>query len=331
MRLITRILVVLSAIVLTLTGCGQSGSGGAEQSGNKVKVGIVNLPIFAPIYVAQAKGYFKEQGLEVELQTVKSGQDAVPLASNGQLDVAAVGFSAGMFSAVANGLEVKTVASMGVSDGDTKRSPTNLVVGQGKAAEIKTIADLKGKKVAALAGQGGTGAYLLGVALESAGLTIKDVTLVNIANPDMPAALKNGSVDAALVSSPFNEQAIADGAVSLAVPPAGTSGTGVIYGDKFGKGPNAQKFFNAMVKASKDLQGEARYSDENAKIIGDALGQSAADIKKTPLYTWKPDLAPLPDQMQAMERIWMQAGAITYKEPIPLAKYVDESFSKNAQ
>lgn len=333
MKRFIKSLAVATAMALALAGCGaddggEGASGGA--SDNKVTVGIVKLAIFAPIFVADAKGYFEDEGLDVEIQGVKSGQDAVPLAASGQIDVAAVGFSAGMFSAVNTGLEVKTVASMGVSDGDTDKSPTNLVVAPGKAQEITDIAALKGKKVAVLAGKGGTGAYLLGIALESAGLSINDVELVNLSNPDMPAALQNGSVDAALVAAPFNKEAIDSGAVSLAVPPKGTSGTGVLYGDKFRENPNAQKFFNAMVKASKDLQGEERYSDEHIQILAEALDQDPGKMKETPLYTWNPDLAPLPDQMQAMERIWMETGAIEYTDPQPVESYIDDTFAKNA-
>ncbi|MFF2676823.1 ABC transporter substrate-binding protein [Arthrobacter koreensis] len=329
---------VLAATVLAglaLSACGSDTSASAEGDGQEsatVKVGIVQLPIFAPIYVADAKGYFDEAGLEVQLETVKSGQDAVPLASSGKLDVVAAGFSAGMFSAIETGLDIKVVASMGVSDGNTEESPTDLVVSSAAvdSGEIESIADLKGKKIGAAGGAGGTGAFLLSLALEEAGLGINDVDVVNLGNPDMPTALANGSLDAGLISAPFSTLAIEDGTgVSMAVPPAGTSGTGMIFGGQFAGSDNAQKFFDAVAKAAKDLQDEDRYSDENLQIIAEATGQTVEELKSVPLYTWLPNLKPLPEQLKGMEAVWMESGAIEYAESIEQDAYIDASFAEN--
>lgn len=327
----------LAVVGLTMSGCGAASTSAAPAAGadglQTVNVGQVKLPIFAPLYVADAKGYFKDAGIKLNLESVKSGQDAIPLASSGKLDVVVAGFSAGMFSAMESGLDIKVVGSMGVSDG-SKKTPTELIVSKKLMDDgtVKSIADLKGKKIAAAGGSGGTGAYLLDLALRDAGLGIKDVTLVNLGNPDMPTALKNGSIDAALSSAPFAAQSIADGTgVSLAVPPKGTSGTGVIYGGKFAGSPLAQKFFDALAKGAKDLQGEARYSQENLKIIGDATGQTPEQVAAVPLYTWLPNLAPLPDQLSGMEGVWMKAGAIKYSSPLAQNKYIDASFSSKVK
>ncbi|MFH5821094.1 ABC transporter substrate-binding protein [Georgenia sp. AZ-5] len=340
----TRILASVAALAALLAACssgtaGESRStgGGEDGAGEElatVRVGHVQLPIFAPLYVADARGYFADEGIAIELETVKSGQDAVPLASAGQLDVVAAGFSAGMFSAIETGLDVKVVASMGVSDGNTESSPTDLVVSSSlvDSGEITSVADLEGRNVGAAGGPGATGAYLLALALEEEGLTINDVTIVNLANPDMPTALANGSIDAGLISAPFSTLAIEDGTgVSFGVPPKGTSGTGVIYGGQFAESDLAQPFFNALARAAKDLQGEDRYSEENLEIIGAATGQTAEEVASVPLYTWLPDLAPLPDQLAAMERVWMQAGAIEYSDPLPQDAYIDSSFAENAE
>lgn len=116
--------------------------------------------------------------------------------------------------------------------------------------------------------------------------------------------------------------------VSLGVPPAGTSGTGVIFGDKFADTDSAQKFFNAIAKASKDLQGEARYSDENLKMIAEATDQDVDKLKSVPLYTWLPNLTPLPEQLADMESVWVDAGALEYKTAIPQEQYIDGTFAE---
>lgn len=332
---VTKTIAIMAAAGLALAGCsGAEPSSEGGESNPEIEVGIVQLSIFAPVYVAQAKGYFEDEGVDVKLQTVKSGSDAIPLASSGKLDVVAAGFSAGMFSAIETGLDIKIVGSMGVSDGNTEKSPTDLVVSKAEhdSGDITSVEDLKGKKVGAAGGTGGTGAYLLSLALKDAGLGLSDVDIVNLGNPDMPTAIENGSLDAGLISAPFSTMALNDDVgVSMGVPPEGTSGTGVIFGDEFAESDSAQKFFNAIAKASKDLQGEDRYSDENLKIIGDATNQTPEEVEAVPLYTWLPDLAPLPEQLEGMESVWLESGALEYSEPIPQDQYVDTSFSEDAK
>jgi NitT/TauT family transport system substrate-binding protein len=318
------------AALLLATGCSSQAPANPTSTApaelQVVHVGQVVLPIFAPLYVADAKGYFKDEGIKLDLQSVQSGSVAVPLAANGQLDVVVAGFSAGLFSAISTGLDIKVVGSMGVSDGTTK-SPTDLVSSKG----ITSIAALKGKKIGAAGGVGATGAYLLSLALQTAGLTVKDVTVVNLGNPDMPAALANGSIDAGLMSAPFSTNATAAGGVSLWVPAKGVSSTGVIYGGKFAKSPLAQKFFNALAKGAKDLQNGKGYDQQNLDIIGAATGQTAAKVKSIPLYTWLPNLAPLPDQLTGMEKFWLDNGALTYSSPMATSTYIDGSFAKKVK
>lgn len=319
--------VAIAAMVL-VAGCSSQTPAASTSSApaelQVVHVGQVVLPIFAPLYVADAKGYFKDEGIKLDLQAVQSGSVAVPLASSGQLDVVVAGFSAGLFSAINTGLDVKVVGSMGVSDGNTTKSPTSLV----GSKDVKSIEDLRGKKIGAAGGLGATGAWLLNLALKTAGMTTADVTVVNLGNPDMPAALANGSIDAGLMSAPFSTNAIAAGGTSLWVPEKGVSGTGVIYGGKFVTSPLAQKFFTALTKGAQDLQNGKAYDQANLGIIGAATNQTADKVGAVPLYTWLPNLAPLPDQLQDMEAFWISNNSVTYKTPLDTKKYVDTAFSK---
>ncbi|SDS57736.1 ABC transporter substrate-binding protein [Microlunatus soli] len=332
--------IISLAILITLTfataACSGSSGGagsGADQGGGKITVGYVPLPIFAPLFVADAKGYFSDAGLDVDLKVVKSGKDAVPLTASGKLDASLVGFSAGMFNAINSGLDVKVVGSMGVSDGDTEKPASALIVSKKlhDSGKITTVADLKGHKIGALGGSGATSAFYTGMALEDAGLSIKDVTFTPLDNPDIETGIKSGSIDGSFVSAPFWNKAVDDGvAVKLWTTPKNTSGTGVIFGGDFVTSPDAEKFYQALAKGAADLQGDARYSEENLKIIGDATEQTPEQVKSVPLYTWFSDLKPLPDQLAAMERMWIELGALDYDKPLPADKYVDTSFAEAA-
>lgn len=322
---------VLLAGVLVLAGCGGSSDDSGSSSEGPSEITVAHLPsaLFAPLYVADARGYFEDEGLTVNLEAIKSGQDGVPLLASGELDAMVAGFSAGMFNALDSGLEFKIVGSMGISTGDPENSPTALEAST--ASGITEIADLKGKKVAAAGGPGATGGYLLAQVLAETDLTLKDVEVVNLGNPDMEAALQNGSVDAALASAPFTTNIELNGVgTPIGVPKKGTTGTGVMFGPEFTDTEAAKKFFTALAKGAKDLQGDISSDQEILQIIADATGQDVAVLAETPFYTWLPDLAPQPDQLEAMQEVWMDSGEITYKEPLKVSDFVDDSFAKDA-
>lgn len=331
MRKTMRFAAVAAASTLMLSACGAEGE--AEGGGDTtVTVGVATLPIFAPVFVADERGYFEDRGLDVEIEAVQTGQDAVPLLSSGQLDAVAAGFSAGIFSGLETGLEFRVVGSMGIADGE-EFSPVHFLVRSELIEDgtVESMEDLEGLTVGAAGGEGGTGAYLSALALEEGGLSLDDVELSNVGNPDMPAALENGSIDAALLAAPFSENVMEDGvAESLWYPPEGTTGTGLMYGEHFLEEDAAQAFFDALVQASQDLQGDERYSEEHLEIVADAIEQDPESLQGIPLYTWLPDLAPTQEELQGMESVWLDSGALDYEQPLDPAEYIDSSFSENA-
>lgn len=337
---IGRFLALGAAAGLLLSGCAagtapgnvetEPASAPAAAELQTVNVGIVPLSIFAPIYIADAKGYFEDEGIELNLQNVNSGQDAIPLASSGQLDVVAAGFSAGVFSAVDAGLDIQVVGSMGVADSsDDPASALIVSKEQYDAGTLTSVEDLEGMRLGALGGGGATSAFYVALALEEVGLTNDDVEFVQLSSPDIPTAIENGSIDAAFVSAPFWSMAVDEGIAEMIWElPDGTSGTGVIYGGAFADSDLAQPFFNAMVRGAADLQGEAKYDDENMQIIADATDQTVEQLSQVPLYSWLPDLAPLPEQLAKMESVWMEFGSLEYSDPLEPSAYVDASFAE---
>ncbi|MFJ4655835.1 ABC transporter substrate-binding protein [Nocardia sp. NPDC088792] len=329
--IVKRILsLLIPAFLLVAAGCG--GKASETASADKVTVAHVPSTLFAPLYVAQANGYFADQGLTVDLQTIRSGQDAIALAAAGKIDAVAAGFSAGMFNAIHSGLPLKVVGSMGIATGDPKSSPSALEVSKKlvDAGEVKTSADLRGRKVAVAGGAGAAGGYQLATVLRQSGLSLRDVQIVNLAIPDQQAALANGGVDAALTPAPFTtriEQAAI--AVPLAVPPAGTSATGIIFGGKFAESAAAQKFFAALQRASRDLQGAAATSPENLGILAGATGQDLAVLRSVPSYRWRPDLSPDADQLTAQQQAYRDAGLLDYADLMEPGTYISTTFSAN--
>lgn len=146
-----------------------SAQGGTE----KVRLGYVPVMIYAPLFVAAERGYFIEEGLEVELTPIQGGSDSVVQLAAGNFDVAVGGISAGLLNAAAQGLEFKIVGPM-----HTERPPVSspLVISAKRAQEIKSVADLKGKKVSINA-TGAATEYWLYAALQKVGLRMEDIIL----------------------------------------------------------------------------------------------------------------------------------------------------------
>ena len=223
----------------------------------EVRVGTNFLISDAALFVAQHKGYFKEQGIELKLVSFDAGPKMVAPLGAGQLEVAAGATSAGLFNAIARGIEIKIVADKGSAIPGSSYMPIIVRKELVQSGKVKSGKDLKGLKVAE-AGQGGSPASTLNETLVKAGLKYGDVTHVqNMAYPQHLAALSSGAVDASVTTEPILTKALEDGvAVRL---PGGDAYPNqqisvLLYGGDFIKKQPvvARKFMVAYLKGARD-------------------------------------------------------------------------------
>jgi NitT/TauT family transport system substrate-binding protein len=134
-----------------------------------VKVGIVNSISDGLLFIAEKKGYFAAEGIAMETFAFPSAANMVAPLAAGELDVGAGAPSAGLYNAVIRGIKLAIVADKASSQpGYTVNKMlvrTDLV----QSGRYKTLADLKGMKVA-LNGAGNTNVATLTYTLEKAGL-----------------------------------------------------------------------------------------------------------------------------------------------------------------
>lgn len=143
-------------------------------------------PDHAPLVVALQRGYFADVGLDVELVAPADPNDPPKLVAAGQADIA-VSYQPQLHLQVAAGLPVVRIGTL-------VATPLNSVVALADGP-IKTLADLKGRKVGFSVG--GFEDAVLGRMLEEAGLSLSDVELVNV-NFSLSPALLSGQVDAVI-------------------------------------------------------------------------------------------------------------------------------------
>lgn len=292
----------------------------------KVRLGYVPVMIFAPLFVAQERGYFAEEGLDVELTPVQGGSDSVVQLAAGNFDVAVGGAGAGLFNAAQRGVKFTIVAPM-----HQERPPltTPLVISAKRAEEFKSVADLKGKKVAINA-TGSATEYWLAQALAKGGLKIEDVQLTTLAFRDVPAALESGSLDASMLGEPLvtiNEQ---NGMVKVLAEDFinGFSSTYVYMGEPLLKeNPEAARgFLRAYLRACRDLQGDYM-SQQIAAIIEKYTQVPAAVTLESSTPQYDPNGQIKIEDLRTLQEYFMQRGSLEYSEPLDLTRFVDNSLA----
>ncbi len=143
-------------------------------------------PDHAPLIIAREKGYFAAAGLDVELIAPADPNDPPKLVAAGKADIA-VSYQPQLHVQVEAGLPLVRIGTL-------VATPLNSLVVL-KDGPIKTIGDLKGKKIGYSIG--GFEDAILGKMLEGAGLSLKDVTLINV-NFSLSPSIISGQVDAVI-------------------------------------------------------------------------------------------------------------------------------------
>lgn len=328
-------LVVLCATLLA--ACGPSAERGTPppHSGpaDRVVVGYSPHLNFAGLYSAIENGYMKSRGIEVALQRVNSGGEATSLLAQDQLDVAGIGLAARVFNDFNRGLDMRIIASAGIWGPQHE----TMILGQGdkvRSGEIKGLADLKGRRVGINGGPGSAAAYLVELGLRPVGLSVRDVQIVNVPSVDIPVALKNGTVDAAIAGVPYARQAVTEG---WGVPllrnfEPGNATSAYLYTGKFMKErPDvAQRFTLALLEGTRAIQGLAFFSDQNMMIWHKYTGVRTAIIRGGEPLLYPPDLPVACESIIKQERTHRELGYTDYRDPVPLARMIDESFARKA-
>lgn len=196
-RPLTRVLPAMACVVALLgVGATTACSSTPAASGKKVTIGYSYWPGWDRLKVAQEKGIFKDNGVEVELKFYDNYTDSLTALIKGEIDANAQTLNDTIVS-VSSGAQQKVVLVNDNSTGNDK-----IIAADG----ITSVADLKGKKVAVE--QGTVDHYLLLLALEQVGLTERDITLKGMGTEAAATAFAAGEVDAVGAFAPFTSKAL---------------------------------------------------------------------------------------------------------------------------
>jgi NitT/TauT family transport system substrate-binding protein len=208
----------VGSFLVAASACGSSGGGGASDKNassggtTTVKVGVIPIVDVAPLYLGQQKGFFGKRGLKLSMTTAQGGAAIVPGVVSGQFQF---GFSnmTSLMIAQSQNVPVKAVVNGVASTGVAGKDFGAITVKKG--SPIKSPKELEGKKVAVNTLKN-INETAVRESVRKAGGDPSKVKFVELAFDQMPAALDNGQIDAAMVVEPALATVKSQGATEIA-------------------------------------------------------------------------------------------------------------------
>ncbi|MDD1681397.1 MAG: ABC transporter substrate-binding protein [Methanoregula sp.] len=165
-----------------------------------VKVAYMPIISFGPLFIAKDEGYFSRQGINVEFEKFPATSAALPSLIKGDIAVSGGQLFPGLVNSVSRGAHVRIVADKGmILPGSCNSSAFLIRRDLVESGMVRTMADVKGKKVAATSDQ----SYGMFRALATGNLTSGDVEMVDMSGAASVAAFETGAIDAAFLMEPY--------------------------------------------------------------------------------------------------------------------------------
>ena len=255
-RLALLIVAASTALVLAMPAHAQV----LEKPKITIGVGGKTLFYYLPLTIAIQNGYFKAEGLDIEVQDFPGGARSLQALLGGSVDVVSGAFEH-TITQQAKGQNIEALVLQGKYAGIVLGMP------KAKAAAYKSPADLKGMKIGVTAPGSSTNMFV-NILLAKAGLKPDAVAIIGVgATAGAIAIVKRGEIDAISNLDPVISQLESDGTIVAVLDTRTVNGMREVYGGAYAAGciyvpvdfakkyPNtAQAIVNAMVRALRFIQ-----------------------------------------------------------------------------
>ena len=288
------------------TGTGSASSGQPEQ--RNITVGVLKSADAVTLQIAQDKGFFKQQGLNVKVVPETTTNDGTQGLLSHTMDFTTENY-VGMFSQekAVKGLNLKIVADDGQS------SPNLWVLLVAKDSNLTSLSQLKGKKVGFPAKGFNFGSMAADILMAPYHLSSKDFTTVVLPFPATQQALAKHTVDAIFTTEPFitvSEAATGDRVLEdmLSGPLAGfpTSCWGTTASFVQQNPKTVAAFQRAMTQASQVAATDTAYVRSELPKFIPGMKSTIANVITLPTYNTTLTLA----RMQRVADVMIRLGQL---------------------
>jgi NitT/TauT family transport system substrate-binding protein len=292
-NLVRKSIVIAIAIVLGLLGAARQG-----MAAETIKLGTAKLSATGPIYIAEAKGYFAAEGLNVEVNYLDVAQGISVAVTSGSIDIGDSAFSAAFFSLAGQG----ALKIIGGQARDVPGFKTFAAIASNKAHSggLQSLDNLGGH-VLGNTQVGSAFQYIFGLIAAKHAIDPRSLRFLPPLQsmPNVLTAVMGNQADAAIVTGFLAVPAVGRGDVHL----LGWTGAEVSYqaGGIYvsaktsdTRRPMVEAFLRAFRKGAQDYRDAFTGADETrqdqptadtiAAIISQNTGQSVADVKRTVSY-----------------------------------------------
>jgi NitT/TauT family transport system substrate-binding protein len=269
----------------------------AADSKITIMVGGINKLIYLPPKLAENLGYFKDEGLDVELQSQQAGVDAENELLAGAVQ-AVVGYYDHSIDLQSKGKEVTSITQLLVVPGGMEMVRSDL------ATQVRSMADLKGRTLG-VTGLGSSSSFLAQYLASRNGLKTSDYSMLPVgAGNTLIAALKQKRVDVVWTTEPTTSMLLASGEAKVLVDMNSAEGTRAALGGLYPASavyvqgawlkthkPEAAKLARAFVRTLKYIQTHSA-EEIAAKMPADYYGGNKAlyvQALKASLPMYSPD------------------------------------------
>lgn len=263
--------VLLTVLFACLFICSTAG---AENNDNTIRIAVSSTPLSSPFIIAKDQGYFKEENLDVTFEYYKGGFKTIKAVFEGKADIATSSEAVVMFNSLKRN-DFSLFCTFVTSDNDVKILAHN-------DSKIKTIEDLKGKKVGTIIGA--SAHFFLSYTLLMNGISEHEVDIQPLKLGNSATALEDTSLDAIVSWEPF---------VFLAQKKLGNK-VNIVKHDKL-----YLETFNAIT-----MRNYASKNNDKLSLIAKSLIKATKYIKSQPEKSQKIIARVLNKDLELIKKTW---------------------------
>lgn len=206
-------------VLLLLVGlaAGSVAAQPAARAPTRIKLVAPPFLTSAPFFVAADLGFFAAQGLDVEFVEIRGASASLPALAQGQVDAVGAVIGPAVLNLVARGAPIRIVAARGYQARDGCAANAMLarksLIAQGR---LSSPAALRGLRLSV--DRTGAASFFVGTLLDSAGLTLDEVEVSDIAEAARGEALARDLIDVVMSFEPWVTKILDTGAAEIWIP-----------------------------------------------------------------------------------------------------------------